>query len=120
MADFRVTTLLTTLALGCPTPEVPPQAAAASDALILEGTARACKGGAVLVTDDGRSIYVAQLDTWPEGVEGQRVRAAGILGTEHYLPEAEQGEDGAWSQGIMAGSGPQLVLHVERWEVVTP
>ncbi len=37
------------------------------------GAARDAKGGAVVVADDGRVLYVEGLESWPAAIGGQRV-----------------------------------------------
>lgn len=79
----------------------------------LEGVARDAKGGAVLVADDGRVVYLEALPSWPEAVEGTRVRASGILARMKYIPSPAVADDGAISQGA---EGLQDVLRQAEWE----
>jgi hypothetical protein len=81
----------------------------------VQGQARDAKGGAVVLTTTGETVYVLGLDAWPSAIEGRTVRATGQRTQAHHLPEAEVGPDGAISQGVAPGSGPQEVLHVSTW-----
>lgn len=86
-----------------------------TDSVVLAGVARNAKGGAILVTDDGRTPYLLGRSSWPEGVEGRRVVVRGTPGSDHILPEARVLEDGALTQGVMPGSGPQDFLRDTSW-----
>ncbi len=77
------------------------------------GTARNAKGGAVVVQDDGRVVYVQALDSWPDDLDGQAVIATGHLVQKAYLPVAKVDEDGAISQGTSGGE--QWVLEDATW-----
>ena len=78
------------------------------------GTARNAKGGAVVVSDDGRVVYVQGLDSWPDELDGQVVIARGHLVEKSYLPVATVDKDGAISQGT-DGPGLQWVLEDATW-----
>lgn len=83
----------------------------------LTGVARDGKGGALLVVDDGRALYVSGMPAWPDGVVGLRVRAEGRVASERYVPEARVDPDGAISQGTAPGSAPDDVLHASAWSL---
>lgn len=83
----------------------------------LTGTARDAKGGAVIVLDDERVVYVSELDAWPRGVAGRRVRAEGVLVTAARLPRATRDASGAWSQGVSGDSAGETWLDDVRWRI---
>lgn len=83
---------------------------------VIQGTARDAKGGAVVVADDGRVLYVGGLDGWPDGISGTRVVVTGQVVRKHHLPVAGQGPDGGWSQGVAAGGSGELVIADAKWE----
>ena len=115
--------LLAACAGGSPmTPEPSAPAAAPSAAAPAEtgyqrltGVARDAKGSAILEADDGRVLYLRGLDAWPGGVVGRKVVVGGTVGSSHILPEAEVLPDGAITQGVAPGSGPQLVVDGAEW-----
>ncbi|MDP7111949.1 MAG: YciI family protein [Myxococcota bacterium] len=78
------------------------------------GTAENAKGGAIIVADDGRVVYIEGLDSWPDDLHGQAVIATGRLVEMEYLPVAQVSKDGAISQGTAGGT--QTVLVGARWE----
>ena len=82
------------------------------------GTAENAKGGAVIVEDGGRVIYVAGLDSWPDEVHTKAVRAVGKLVEKQYLPVATVAPDGAISQGTAGGD--QWVLEDADWSLAAP
>lgn len=82
------------------------------------GVARDAKITAVLVAEDGSVFRMAELESWPEELEGQVVRVRGRLSQESLLPEATRDADGAWSQGVMPGSGPELVLRQATFSLI--
>jgi len=84
----------------------------------LVGTARNGKGGAMVVLDTGESFYVQSLDGWPEGVDGLRVVATGLVRAKRYVPEATVGPDGAVSQGVPPGSQKDAVIEGATWHLV--
>ena len=89
--------------------------ASPSQTVTVAGTAQDAKGRAVLVADTGAVWTVRGLDAWPDGISGQPVSVTGIPGAGVVLPEATQGPDGAWSQGVAPGSAPDKVLDGWKW-----
>ncbi|MCK6506135.1 hypothetical protein L6R53_22615 [Myxococcota bacterium] len=83
----------------------------------VQGQARDANGGAVVLTAAGESIYLPGLEGWPPAIEGRTIRATGRRTQARLLPEAEVGPDGAISQGVAPGSGPQEVLQVSTWQL---
>jgi len=92
-----------------PTSQAPPT---------VDGIAQDAKGGAVVVAEDGRVLYLQGLDGWPEGVAGRKVRVTGHVTQTQHLPVATQDAEGAWSQGVAAGSGLQPVIHAPEWALL--
>lgn len=89
--------------------------ASPAQTLTVDGTARDAKGRAMLVADTGEVWTVLGLDAWPAGVSGQQVAVTGVPGSALVLPEATQGPDGAWSQGVAPGSRADKVLEQWNW-----
>lgn len=83
----------------------------------IEGWARDAKGGAVLLSDDGSTLYVAHLPAWPSELHGRRVIVEGTVASEQYIPEAQIDAKGAISQGAV---GRQQVIHATRWALASP
>ena len=83
----------------------------------LTGTAQNAKAGAVLVAEDGRTLYIPGLSGWPEGVDGQAIIVTGVVGSEHFVPVAVQAPDGSWSQGKGAGSAADVVIREVSWQL---
>lgn len=83
----------------------------------LSGTAGNAKGGAVIEADDGRVVYVIDLDSWPDELLGQRVTATGRLERRKYIPDPVVAADGAISQGA---EGDQWVLDDAEWSPGEP
>ena len=100
------------LALAAPSMAADPSPGAP---VTVQGQARDAKGGAVVLTATGETIYLLGLDAWPSAIEGRTVLATGQRTQAQHLPEAEVGPDGAISQGVAPGSGPQELLHVSTW-----
>ncbi len=78
----------------------------------IEGWARDAKGGALVLCDDGSTLYVAHLTAWPSELHGRRVIVEGTIASEQYIPEAQIDAKGAISQGAV---GRQQVIHATRW-----
>lgn len=77
----------------------------------LEGRAANAKAGAILLTDDGDAIYLEGLDSWPDTVNGKRVRATGILRHEKIIPDPDTGP--LKSAGAF---GDQTILENPTWQ----
>lgn len=101
-------------ATGSPGPAVEPPD------LRVVGIAQDAKGRALLAAEDGAIWTVLAFDAWPDGISGQRVAVVGVPGSARTMPVATQGPDGAWSQGVAAGSGPDRTLHGARWTRLPP
>jgi len=82
----------------------------------LTGTAQNAKAGAVLVAEDGRTLYIPGLSGWPEGVGGQAIIVTGVVGSESHVPVAIQAPDGTWSQGKQE-AGADLVIRQVSWQM---
>jgi len=95
-----------------PTPmKVPFVPWSASVNVAVSGAARDAKGGAVLLVGPGQvPLYLEGLDAWPEARLNTTQHAHGRVVAKHKLAEAGQDADGAWSQGVEPGGGPQWVL----------
>ncbi len=77
----------------------------------LKGRAADAKGGAVLLLGPARMpVYLQGMAAWPDEAHGKRQTVRGRIVRRQHIPEARQDEDGAWSQGVAPGSGPQWVV----------
>ena len=87
-------------------PEVRKPAPVQKQAVVLEGTAKNTKAGAVLETAD-KTVSIHGLAAWPADVAGKRLSLKGEL---HTLPPAPATMDpmGNVVQGILT---PRYVLH---------
>lgn len=89
--------------------------------ITLTGVAHDKKGGAILITDDGRVITIGGLDAWPEGFSAEaRVEATGFLKTIE-MPQAEgYDESGHPTGGAVSQGYPQktkvTVLNLSTWK----
>jgi hypothetical protein len=79
----------------------------------LVGDARDAKGGAVVVEDGGRVVYVDGVDRWPEAVSGRRVAVTGVLVERKKIPDPVVNDAGEHSAGAL---GEQWVIEGARWE----
>lgn len=77
------------------------------------GDARDAKGGAVVVVEDGRVIYVDGVDGWPAAVTGGRVAVTGVLVERKMIPDPVTNDAGEHSAGAL---GNQWVIEGARWE----
>jgi len=84
----------------------------------LTGTAQNAKAGAVLMTDDGRMLYISGMSGWPEGVDGHAIIVTGQVASEAVVPAAVQAPDGTWSQGKKE-AGDDLVIRDARWQLAS-
>ncbi len=91
-----------------PTPSAPkkPAAVVKKEAVVLEGTAKNAKAGAVLETSD-KTVVIHGLAAWPADTLGKRLTLKGEL---HTVPPPPATLDamGNVVQGILT---PQYVLH---------
>ncbi|HJN76087.1 MAG TPA: hypothetical protein QGF58_19300 [Myxococcota bacterium] len=85
---------------------------------VVEGVAGDAKGGAILITEDGRVLYLVGLDSWPSWALGHPVTATGTVSEQDYLPKATQDKDGAWTQGTTGGK--DTVLQSTGWYMHAP
>lgn len=90
----------------------PAQTANASDADEVSGVAQNAKGGAVILTEDGRVVYVLDLEAWPEELLNQEVVATGELEQTDYIPDPVVDDSGAISAGA---AGDEWVLRDAQW-----
>lgn len=80
----------------------------------LKGTAGNAKGGAVVVTTSGSTVYLVELDEWPPELEGRAVEVSGRLDRKQHIPEATTDPvTGAISAGAR---GKQWVLEGAVWK----
>lgn len=79
----------------------------------LHGTAFDAHSGAVLMLDDGMTVYVAELPAWDEELVGRAMTLTGLLGREQLGPEPTVAESGAHSHGR---TGRPFVLRDASWE----
>jgi hypothetical protein len=82
----------------------------------VEGAARNAKGGAVVVADDGRVLYVAGLESWPAELDGRRVAVTGRVESRPGSPEPLVDDAGQHSAGA---SGPQTVIVDPTWRAIS-
>lgn len=78
------------------------------------GAARDTKGGAVVVADDGRVLYVDGLDSWPAALGGQRVAVTGRVVERTLAAGPLINEAGEHSAGA---TGAQTVIEAASWEL---
>jgi hypothetical protein len=81
------------------------------------GAARDAKGGAVVVADDGRVLYVDGLDSWPAAIGGQRVAVTGRVVERTLALRPMTSDAGEHSAGAI---GAQTVIEGARWEPLGP
>jgi hypothetical protein len=84
----------------------------------LTGTAQNAKAGAVIMTDDGRMLYVSGMSGWPKGVDGETIVVTGVVASEDVVPAAVQAPDGTWSQGKKE-AGADLIIREASWQLAT-
>ncbi len=83
--------------------------------VVLDGTARNAKAGAVVVVEPDESpVYLSGLTEWPEGLDGKKVRVEGTLTEQKWIPDPVA-PNGEISQGA---EGNQWVLEASKWEEV--
>jgi len=81
---------------------------------VIRGKAMDSKAGAVLVTADGKVVYIEGLDYWPSNLTGKDVSVTGLLKRKKLIPDPQIGSGGAISQG---SSGEQEVLEQATWKL---
>jgi hypothetical protein len=81
--------------------------------IAIHGRAADAKGGAVLVADDGSTIYIAGLDSWPPELAGRRVVASGRLVQRKMIPDPVVSDAGEHSAGAY---GEQTILEQASWK----
>ena len=79
----------------------------------VRGVAQNAKGGAVLLCEDGRVVYISGLDAWPETALNKTVVATGKLEQSDYVPDPVVADDGAMSAGA---EGLEWVLRDAEWK----
>ena len=82
----------------------------------LEGVAEARKLGAAL-RGDGFDVWIDQLEHWPPGTAGRKVRVTGILEERHDLPVFIQKEGEPAAAGIPVPPGTDLRKASQRYVV---
>jgi hypothetical protein len=83
--------------------------------VVLRGTARNAKGGAVIVAGDGKPVYIEHLDSWSDETLGSEVEVRGLLVSKKHIPDPVVDADGAISQGAW---GDQDVLRGAKWQSI--
>jgi hypothetical protein len=81
------------------------------------GAARDAKGGAVVVADDGRVLYVDGVDSWPAAISGRRVAVTGRIVERTLDPGPLTSDAGEHRAGA---TGTQRVIEGARWEPLAP
>jgi hypothetical protein len=81
---------------------------------VMLGKAMDSKAGAVLVTDDGRIVYIEGLDYWPSDLVGKSVSVTGLVKWKKLIPDQQIGSRGTISQGSF---GEQEVLEQAIWKL---
>lgn len=118
LAGFLLCLLGVGQSKGGQAPNMPKKIWSQSARIALQGTAKDSKVNAVLLLGTAKMpVYIQGLENWADKDIGRHIVVEGILIRRHFLPVATQDENGAWSQGVMAGSGPDWVL--ERPKIVT-
>ncbi len=79
----------------------------------LRGVAADAKSGAVVVTDEGQTVYVAGLERWPAGLAGRRVEVTGRLAQKKLIPDPVVSDAGERSAGAV---GEQSVVEGASWK----
>jgi len=79
----------------------------------LTGYAADARAGAVITTDEGDTIYVAGLATWPADLLGRRVEVTGLLTRKKPIPDPEVNENGEHTAGAY---GLQDVMEKTKWK----
>ncbi|HLK88696.1 MAG TPA: hypothetical protein VKZ18_02315 [Polyangia bacterium] len=80
----------------------------------IEGVATDVHAGAIVVTAERDSVFIADLEAWPARVRGMRVEARGVLRRTKLAPDPFV-EDGVHVAGL---KGTQLVLERAQWRVI--
>ena len=75
--------------------------------VVLKGTAKDAKGGAVLITSDNNVIYIKDFDFWPSDLIDKNISVSGFLKSDKIIPDPVTDKDGSISCGAY---GDQLVL----------
>jgi hypothetical protein len=102
------------LSAGCARRGAGDPAAEAARPVTLEGYAADARAGAVLMTDEGDTIYVAGLPAWPGDLLGRRVEVTGRLDRKKLIPDPEVNEKGEHTAGAY---GLQDVLEGASWKL---
>jgi hypothetical protein len=90
----------------------------AAAAPVVVGTAAESKAGALVLADDGVTLWVGGLERWPAGVVGTRVEVAGERVERAVAPEATRSASGEISQGVAPGSAPAPVIELASWRAL--
>jgi hypothetical protein len=96
--------------------EQPSMRARLGQEVTLEGVAEARKLGAAL-RGDGFDVWIDQLEHWPPGTAGRKVRVTGILEERHDLPVFIQKEGEPAAAGIPVPPGTDLRKASQRYVV---
>ena len=90
--------------------------------LVVEGTARTAKLGALVQTADGE-VWIDQLDAWPAELEGRVVRVRGTLAERDDVPAFVQRPGEPIAAGVpvereedLAAARRRVVLAGATWE----
>ena len=83
----------------------------------IEGVAQNGKGGALLIREGEKPVYVDGLARWPEGTVGLAVVADGHVVNKRYVPVARADDEGAVSQGVGSTTGLDTVLQAPKWHL---
>jgi len=63
---------------------------AAEPPVVLCGTARSAKAGAMFLSDEGSRMYVEGMDEWPDDLLGKRVKLTGVVSKKKIFPIASE------------------------------
>ena len=117
--DLRPLAVAAALALSCAAQHAaavtPPLSSLLGQRATLVGVARNARAGAVLLLPGGQTVYVAGLESWPAGLEGQRFEASGTVASRRVFPEPQVGAAGEQTAGMV---GDAWVLDGATWRPV--
>ena len=81
----------------------------------ITGKAFDSKAGALLVTEENESIYIDQLDYWPDDCIGKTISVTGIIVKTDAIPKAGKPTDKLTKQGA---EGEQTIIKNSTWTIM--